>query len=91
MKAFGSRRMLGEDALYEALRARFPHAELVGCSTGGQIAGGDVSDVDIPAFPLAAGHEADEGLTRTSPGRGARPGRWTAATRSGKVSGSAGW
>ena len=41
---FGSRQMLAQEALYTVLRTRFPTAKLVGCSTGGQMESGDVSD-----------------------------------------------
>src|ERR1700760_1872037 len=49
---FGSRQMLGEDAPLTALKARFPDAALVGCSTGGQIEAGDVSDDSLSALAL---------------------------------------
>jgi hypothetical protein len=65
---FGSRAMLGEDAAFAALRTRFPAAELVGCSTGGQIAGGDVSDdtlsvlaLNFAATPLKVAQAAVDG------------------------------
>jgi len=53
---FGSRQMLANNAPYAALRARFPAANLVGCSTGGQIASGDVSDHVLTALALDFAH-----------------------------------
>jgi hypothetical protein len=41
---FGTRQMLADGKLYAGLRSRFPDAHLLGCSTGGQLAGLDVSD-----------------------------------------------
>ena len=49
---FGSRAVLAEEAHYTALRQRFPEAQIVGCSTGGQMAGGDVSDQVLTALAL---------------------------------------
>lgn len=49
---FGSRQTLAREAAYTALRARFPAAGLVGCSTGGQMASGDVSDQVLTALAL---------------------------------------
>jgi hypothetical protein len=50
---FGSRRILAGDAPYRALKGMFPQARLVGCSTGGQILGDDVSDDTIAAVALS--------------------------------------
>ncbi|HEY9011836.1 MAG TPA: FIST N-terminal domain-containing protein [Devosia sp.] len=41
---FGTRQMLADGTLYESLYRRFPDAHVLGCSTGGQLAGLDVSD-----------------------------------------------
>jgi hypothetical protein len=49
---FGSRQMLAEDAHYTALRSRFPHANILGCSTGGQMTPGDVNDQMLTALAL---------------------------------------
>lgn len=53
---FGPRAILSSDAHYEALRSRFPHARLLGCSTGGQMAGGDVDDERLSALALDFDH-----------------------------------
>jgi hypothetical protein len=44
---FGSRAALADEGRYRALRERFPHAHLLGCSGGGQIHNDDVSDDQI--------------------------------------------
>ena len=49
---FGSREMLSGDAHYAALKTRFPAADILGCSTGGQMASGDVSDQVLTALAL---------------------------------------
>jgi hypothetical protein len=49
---FGTRQMLAGGSLYESLRERFPDAHLLGCSTGGQMAGLDVSDDTACALAL---------------------------------------
>lgn len=49
---FGPRAMLGEPALLDDLRAASPRAVLIGCSTGGQIAGPDVSDDRVCGIAL---------------------------------------
>jgi len=49
---FGSRAMLETGAHFDALKARFPEAQILGCSTGGQMAGGDVSDLTMTALAL---------------------------------------
>lgn len=50
---FGSRQMLAREAPYAALRAKFPNASLIGCSTGGQMtSSGDVSDHVLTAMAL---------------------------------------
>lgn len=49
---FGSRQMLATDKPYAALKSRFPEANIVGCSTGGQVAGDDVSDDVLTALAL---------------------------------------
>jgi hypothetical protein len=50
---FGSRRLLDDGRRFGELRERFPAAHLVGCSTGGQIAGSDVRDDVICALAMA--------------------------------------
>jgi len=49
---FGTRQALACGARYRELRAMFPRAHLLGCSTGGQIRGTDVSDDEIAAVAL---------------------------------------
>ncbi|MEO8759240.1 MAG: FIST N-terminal domain-containing protein [Devosia sp.] len=49
---FGPREMLSADAHFAALRARFPNALIMGCSTGGQMADDDVSDQMLTALAL---------------------------------------
>ncbi|MHB1103762.1 MAG: FIST signal transduction protein [Devosia sp.] len=49
---FGTRQMLANGGFYESLRARFPKAHVLGCSTGGQMAGLDVSDETACALAL---------------------------------------
>jgi hypothetical protein len=49
---FGGREAIGDACLHEALAARFPRAAIVGCSTGGQIAGGDVQDDGVTGVAL---------------------------------------
>jgi len=52
---FGTREALACGARYRELRATFPGAHLLGCSTGGQIRGTDVSDEEIAAVALRFG------------------------------------
>jgi hypothetical protein len=53
---FGGREALAAPSTFEALQARFPKARIVGCSTGGQIAGDDVSDDGVAALALDFEH-----------------------------------
>lgn len=46
---FGARQALADSARYEELRAMFPSAHILGCSTGGQINNNDISDNEIVA------------------------------------------
>jgi len=50
---FGARSMLESGERYDEIRAMFPTAHLVGCSTGGQILGNELSDDDIAAVVLS--------------------------------------
>jgi hypothetical protein len=50
---FGSRRALTCGTRYCELRAMYPDAHIVGCSTGGQIRNDDVTDEEITAAALA--------------------------------------
>lgn len=50
---FGSRQALDDGRRYDELRAMFPRAHLVGCSTGGQISGGDLTDDAVAATALS--------------------------------------
>ncbi|HEY1746053.1 MAG TPA: FIST N-terminal domain-containing protein [Xanthobacteraceae bacterium] len=49
---FGTRQALAGGDRYHELRAMFPRAHIVGCSTGGQIHDDDVTDDDIAAAAL---------------------------------------
>jgi hypothetical protein len=49
---FGTREALACGARYRELRAMFPGAHLLGCSTGGQIRNTDVSDEEIATVAL---------------------------------------
>jgi hypothetical protein len=49
---FGARQTLAQGKLYPSLRELYPHAHLVGCSTGGQLAGSEVSDDTACALAL---------------------------------------
>ena len=49
---FGTRQALACGSRYHELRAMFPHAHIVGCSTGGQIHNDDVTDDEIAAAAL---------------------------------------
>lgn len=50
--AFGPRSLLADPAAFEALRQQVPDAPIVGCSTGGEIAGETVSDGSIALSAL---------------------------------------
>jgi hypothetical protein len=50
---FGTREALACGARYGELRERFPHAHLLGCSTGGQINDDDVNDDEIVAAAIS--------------------------------------
>jgi hypothetical protein len=49
---FGSRESLEYDAWYQELRCRYPGAQIVGCSSGGQIQQSGVSDSGIAAVAV---------------------------------------
>jgi hypothetical protein len=49
---FGSRQALSCGTRYHELRAMFPHAHILGCSTGGQIRNDDVIDDEIAAAAI---------------------------------------
>ena len=49
---FGARQALSCGARYDELRAMFPAAHILGCSTGGQIRNDDVSDDEIAAAAI---------------------------------------
>ncbi len=49
---FGDRVLLAEGRRYQELRARFPRAHIVGCSTGGQIAGDDIENNCVCAVAI---------------------------------------
>jgi hypothetical protein len=50
---FGGRASLADGARYRELRAMFPRAHVVGCSTGGQIRNDDVKDDEIAGAALS--------------------------------------
>jgi hypothetical protein len=50
---FGTREALACGARYDELRAMFPAAHVMGCSTGGQINNNDVSDDEIVAAAIS--------------------------------------
>ena len=49
---FGARQALASGERYRELRAMFPDAHILGCSTGGQIHNGDVTDDEIAASAI---------------------------------------
>src|SRR3984957_19589973 len=49
---FGARQALAGGARYRELRTMFPNAHILGCSTGGQIVGDDVTDDEIAVAAL---------------------------------------
>ncbi len=49
---FGRRKTLACGARYEELRAMYPDAHIVGCSTGGQIRNQDVTDEEVTAAAI---------------------------------------
>jgi hypothetical protein len=49
---FGPRAMLSDLAHYHALLSRYPRAQIMGCSTGGQMADGDVTDERLTVLAL---------------------------------------
>jgi hypothetical protein len=49
---FGTRQVLANEERYRDLKRMFPQAHVVGCSTGGQILGDDISDETIAAVAL---------------------------------------
>jgi len=49
---FGVRQALASGARYRELRAMFPNAKILGCSTGGQIRNHDVTDDEITAAAI---------------------------------------
>jgi hypothetical protein len=53
---FGSRDGLADGARYRELRTLYPESHIVGCSTGGQIHGDDISDEEIVAVALRFAH-----------------------------------
>jgi hypothetical protein len=52
---FGKRQALACGARYDELRAMFPRAHILGCSTGGQISNDDVTDDEIAAAAIRFG------------------------------------
>jgi len=62
---FGARKALAGGARYEELRAMYPAAHILGCSTGGQIRNQDVTDDEIAA--AAIGFDATEVRVASQP------------------------
>jgi hypothetical protein len=52
---FGTRSVLEDGARFAELRAKFPTAHLVGCSTGGQIRDDSITDDDVAAVSVRFG------------------------------------
>src|SRR6202166_4925189 len=52
---FGARQALACGSRYRELRALFPRAHILGCSTGGQIVNDDVTDDEIAVAALRFG------------------------------------
>ena len=50
---FGTREALGSGARFDELRAMFPAAHILGCSTGGQINNDDINDDEIVAAAIS--------------------------------------
>ena len=50
---FGARQALACGSRYREMRAMFPRAHILGCSTGGQIVNDDVTDDEIAVAALA--------------------------------------
>ena len=50
---FGARQALASGERYDELRAMFPAAHILGCSTGGQISNNDISDDEIVAAAIS--------------------------------------
>jgi len=50
---FGTRQMLACGARFNELRAMFPAAHIMGCSTGGQINSSDVNDDEVVAAAIS--------------------------------------
>ena len=50
---FGTRAALEDAAVYDRLRQRFPVSHLLGCSTGGQMEGTEVSDDGLAVLTLS--------------------------------------
>lgn len=74
---FGTREGLSCGKRYEELRGLFPHAHIVGCSTGGQICNDDVTDETVSALAMhfehtkirAASHRIDSSAQSEECGR----------------------
>ena len=49
---FGARQALADGDRYQELRAMFPNAHVLGCSTGGQIRNQDITDDEIAAAAI---------------------------------------
>lgn len=70
---FGGRRALADAARFDEMRAIFPKAHLLGCSTGGQIHKDDVVDDEITA--IAVGFDATRLKLVSEPVHGAEGSR----------------
>ncbi len=71
---FGGRPALACGTLYHELRAMFPDAHILGCSTGGQIRNDDVTDEEIAA--AAIGFDATRLRLACQPAPSSETSRW---------------
>jgi hypothetical protein len=53
---FGSREILGREKIVDQVRAAYPGAHFIGCSTGGEIFGATVSDQSLVATAVEFAH-----------------------------------
>jgi hypothetical protein len=53
---FGDTQPLGEDAFFRDIRAAYPRAQIVSCSSGGEICGTEVSEASVVATAMQFDH-----------------------------------
>lgn len=61
---FGRRETLADGSRYRELASLFPGAHVLGCSTGGQITGADVTDDGVAALAIAFGETPVRAVSR---------------------------